>query len=172
MGSEMCIRDSTKHKIRQYVPGTKSIFLEVSRCQDYSFTPSHLSHAISIFTAEYAKTHDMTYEEVSSKLAGLTIEVSIIPKVLKNVYDIDGKFISEPIGVTGLAISKNRIWVEVKTSKIFDSALFHELVHVIIWRENIVHGDPDHEGDQFSGWTKKHTLMLKRLKHNLMDLDL
>ena len=32
-----------------------------------------------------------------------------------------------------------------------------------------VHGDPDHEGLEFSGWTPEHTKMIKRVNDKLLD---
>ena len=76
------------------------------------------------------------------------------------------------VPVNGLALDKDNIWVEIKTSKIYHSALIHELVHIMIWRDNIIHGDPDHEGEKFSGWTEAHTRVIKTVNNKLLDLDI
>ena len=110
--------------------------------------------------------------EVWELLRGLQIEVSAIPRAVANVYDVNGNLFKEDVPVSGLAISPNKIWVEVKTSQIWPTSLAHELVHIIIWRSQGVHADPDHEGSQFSGWTKKHTKFLDALRQELMDLEI
>ena len=71
-----------------------------------------------------------------------------------------------------MSISKDIIWVEIKTPQIWSSSLAHELVHIIIWRTKRVHADPDHEGTQFSGWTPEHTQFLERFELRLLDLEL
>jgi hypothetical protein len=164
--------DCRKDPTHVQIPETPGIKLKASRCQDYIFTKKNMSAAIKIFASEYSSTFDLPEEEVMSKLSGIIIEVSVIPRTLSNVYDIKGNFHKKPVPILGLAVDKDNIWLEVKTSKIHHSALIHELVHIMIWRQNIVHGDPDHEGDKFSGWKIDHTLLIKRVNNILLDLDI
>ena len=87
-------------------------------------------------------------------------------------YDINGELLTGEVPVSGLAMNKDLIWVEIRTSQIWSSSLIHEIVHVIIWRKNIVHGDPDHEGPDFSGWTKEHTKLIKRVNKILLNAEI
>jgi len=105
-------------------------------------------------------------------LRDLKIEVSAIPRTVHAAYDLNGKFLNGKIPVSGLALRKDWIWVEIKTSQIWSSSLVHELVHIIIWRQNNVHGDPDHEGKEFSGWTKKHTQLIEKINKILLDAEI
>ena len=107
-----------------------------------------------------------------SLISNLSIEVSVLPRTVDGVFDVKGNFLKKDVLVSGLALNPNLIWVEVKTSQIWSSSLAHELVHIIIWRTQGVHGDPDHEGRQFSGWTSKHTDFLKKFKLKLIDLEI
>ena len=164
--------DCTKSRSLITIPGTPGIQMSASRCKDYVFTKEKARRAITLFVSRYAYEFNMHELEVWELLRGLQIEVSAIPRAVANVYDVNGNLFKENVPVSGLAFSPNRIWVEVKTSQIWPTSLAHELVHIIIWRSQGVHADPDHEGSQFSGWTKKHTKFLKSLRQELMDLEI
>ena len=154
------------------IPGTPGIQMTSSRCEDYVFKPDALSTAITIFVEEYSREFEVPVTKVWTLLKNLKIEVSIIPRTVSRVYDIDGNFSSTEVPVSGLAFSKDLIWVEVRTSQIWSSSLVHELVHIVIWRTQGVHGDPDHEGDKFSGWSNRHTRFVKEVKNILMDQEI
>ena len=164
--------DCKQQPLEYRVPATPGITMRTTNCKDYIFEPDKLSKAINLFVERYADHFEMSEGEVWGHLKSLSIEVSVIPKVVVNVYDINGKFLKKETYVTGLATSKYSIWVEIKTSQIWSSSLAHELVHIVIWRINGVHGDPDHEGGKFSGWTKEHTRFIKLFNLELMDLDI
>ena len=177
-----CISYSKKHSVEKYdctkdqkaekiIPATPGIIMHPERCNDYIFNKQKLSKAIHIFVEEYSSTFETSELLVWEMLRGLRIEVSAIPKTVSSAYDTSGKKIQNP-HVNGLALSKNHIWVEVRTSQIWTSSLVHELIHIIIWKLNDVHGDPDHEGSQFSGWTKKHTKLIKNINNRLFRLDI
>ena len=75
--------------------------------------------------------------------------------------------------VTGLALTPTNIWVEIKTSQIWSSSLAHELVHIIIWKQNAgIHADPDHEGSEYSGWSKQHTSFIKSFNKMLLEKEI
>ena len=164
--------DCQYQKRNQLIPGTPRITMTSTLCKDYRFEIKKISRAINIFISRYSAEFNIPEESVVGLLNSLEIEVSAIPKVVSSAYDITGKFLTTKVPVSGLAISKNKIWVEVKTSQIWSSSLVHELIHIIIWRSNGVHGDPDHEGKQFSGWKKKHSKFIKRINLELLELDL
>ncbi len=158
-------------KLIQYIPETPGIKMRSSQCLDYVFDAQKISKVYELFVREYADHFDVEYARAWSLLAGLTIEVSSLPRTVPFAYDNKGELLQNP-PVNGLALSKDLIWVEVKTSQIWSSSLVHEFIHIIIWRDNIVHGDPDHEGAQFSGWTPEHTVFIKRFNNMLMDLEI
>lgn len=164
--------DCRTSAVEKIVPNLPNVKMIASRCDDWVFNTQKLSEAIHVFAEEYSLAFDIDRESVISKLSGLRITVSAIPRTVRAAYDINGKFLEKEVPVNGLALDKNNIWVEVKTSKIHHSALVHELVHIIIWRDQVFHGDPDHEGDQFSGWSKKHTDLIKKVNYLLLDLDI
>ena len=153
------------------IKGTPGILVRPSNCKDYIFKEEEMLKALKIFVREYSEEFDTTELEVWKKLSGLEIEVSILPRTVNSAYDIHGKLVKH-VPVNGLAISKNLIWVEIKTKNISSSALIHELIHIIIWRDQIHHGDPDHEGKEFSGWNIRHTKLINRINNILLDLDI
>ena len=164
--------DCRTSTMENQIPNLPNVKMLASRCDDWVFNPEKLSEAIHIFALEYASTFDVDYNEVITKLSGLRITVSAIPRTVRAAFDINGKFLEKEVPVNGLALDKNNIWVEVKTSKIHHSALVHELIHIIIWRDQIYHGDPDHEGKEFSGWSKKHTDLIRRVNNTLLDINI
>ena len=153
------------------ITGTPGITLTVSNCKDYKFKKEKIARALSIFVREYSADFDIPEFIVWESLRNLKIEVSIIPRTVSSAFGIDGKPI-ENVPVSGLALSKDHIWVEIRTNHIWSSSLAHELIHAIIWRKNLVHGDPDHEGKNFSGWNKSHTEFIKKFNRILLDLDI
>ena len=164
--------DCRTSAIEKQIPALPNVIMAANRCDDWVFDTQKLSEAVHIFAREYSESFDLEKQLVINKLAGLKITVSAIPRTVRAAYDINGKFLEKEVPVNGLALDKNNIWVEVKTSKIHHSALAHELVHIIIWRDQVYHGDPDHEGEQFSGWSKKHTALIKKVNSILLDLDI
>jgi hypothetical protein len=164
--------DCTKTRVDTAIPGTPGIKTRASFCDDYMFDSNALKLAIKIFIKEYSEEFNTSEEEVWRLLSGLLIEVSAIPRSVHAAYDVNGKLIKGDVPVSGLALSKDHIWVEIKTSQIWSSALVHELIHIMIWRSNNVHGDPDHEGSEFSGWSKQHTDFIKRMKNILLSAEI
>ena len=155
----------------QVIPGTPNIKLLVSSCDDYIFKEQQMLNALEIFVKIYAENFSITELEVWKKISSLSIEVSALPKTVSSAFDIKGNLINN-VPVSGLAISKDLIWVEIRTKNIWSSSLVHELVHIIIWRNQIHHGDPDHEGKEYSGWSQKHSQLIKEVNNRLLDLDI
>lgn len=156
----------------QTLPGTPNIQMRTSYCEDYIFKVSKISNALHIFVPQYAKAFNLEEHVVWAYLESLHIEVSVIPKIVRSAFDVNGNMIKD-VPVTGLALSDSHIWVEIRTNQIWSSSLAHELVHVIIWHQNAgIHGDPDHEGKSYSGWTKKHTKFIKDYNLELFDKNI
>lgn len=44
------------------------------------------------------------------------------------------------------------------------TAIFHEIVHAVLWRQGFFYGDPDHEQDTYKGWTAKHNDLIREMK--------
>tara|TARA_A200000159_G_C7324525_1_gene340331 strand:+ start:909 stop:1496 length:588 start_codon:yes stop_codon:yes gene_type:complete len=165
------VKNECKNKIvLNKIPGSIQV---KSFCGDYSFKEEPLTRAIEVFVNEYSESFDIDSEIVWAYLHGLTIELSVIPRMVDAAYSVDGKYLEGEVPVSGLAYGPKRIWVEIKTSQVWSSSLIHELVHIVVWNKNAgIHGDPDHEGNQFSGWTSKHTMLIKRVNNILLDAEI
>ena len=165
------VKNECKNKIvLNKIPGSIQV---KSFCGDYSFKEEPLTRAIEVFVNEYSESFDIDPEIVWAYLHGLTIELSVIPRMVDAAYSVDGKYLEGEVPVSGLAYGPKHIWVEIKTSQVWSSSLIHELVHIVVWNKNAgIHGDPDHEGSQFSGWTSEHTRLIKRVNNILLDAEI
>ena len=156
----------------QTVPGTPNILLRTTNCDDYTFDKNKISKVIHHFVEDYSRVFGIPEETLWRYFTDLEIEVSAIPRVVGAAFDVKGNPVKDA-PVTGLALTPKKIWVEVKTSQIWSSSLIHELVHIVIWNQNMgIHADPDHEGKEFSGWTKGHTTFIRILNRYLFDQDI
>ena len=154
------------------IPGTPRIVMAPTFCDDYVFNPKKVQTVITMFVREYAAEFNIPEHVLWRHLSGLKIETSLIGRKVPLAYSSQGKLLKN-VDVTGLALTKKHIWVEVLTKQINMSAFIHELVHIIIWHENYgVHGDPDHEGSEFSGWTSQHTKFIKRMNIQLLEMGI
>jgi len=87
-------------------------------------------------------------------------------------FNLEGKRFSAQKNIIGLVEGKNMIWVwEGYNHKISESALIHELVHLALFAR-LGHGDSDHEGFKYRGWTKRHTNMIIESKQMLRAFEL
>lgn len=80
-------------------------------------------------------------------------------------YSITGNKVAGRI--KGVALSPGYIWVWKGTeNKISSTALVHELIHCALWCSTS-HGDPDHEGGKYEGWTPRHSEFLHKINYLL-----
>jgi len=162
-----CYSDPTSY----YIDDNFNVNTVTTTCNDYTFDPKKLHDILDYFVIEYSNEFNISEHDVWNLLSGLTIETSVLPREEKNVYSVDRELLKKT-PVSGLALSKDWIWVELKTRFACHSSLIHELVHIIIWRTQKIHADPDHEGEEYSGWTRRHTIMIDKLNTRLCDLGL
>jgi len=74
--------------------------------------------------------------------------------------------------IEGVVIAPGYIWVwKGEKNKISSTALIHELIHCAIW-SNGTHPDPDHEGNEYKGWTRAHTELLYKINYLLEDMNM
>ena len=92
-------------------------------------------------------------------------------KISKRGYDLKGERF-ENHNIIGRVESNSIIWVwQGYDHKISQSALFHELVHLALRARN-GHGDSDHEGSKYRGWTRAHSVMIIEAKQMLRAFNL
>ena len=91
-------------------------------------------------------------------------------------YTVDG-FYLENVPVKGSTISKSTVHIyqapygQNKHQRVCESALAHELVHVVLWHI-YGHGDPDHLGNKYLGWNHDHSLVIQRTNKALCELGI
>jgi len=91
--------------------------------------------------------------------------------ILGGAYDMKGTEIKGY--AKGITLMPGYIWVwEEKYQRIAATALVHELVHSALWSSSGYHGDPDHEGGEFLGWTREHTKFIQEINSLLAELDI
>ena len=91
-------------------------------------------------------------------------------KRVASAYSVSGTLLHNP-EVVGLALTPTMIWVRANEKYISDTSFVHELVHVALWALN-GGADADHEGDEYSGWTPKHTRFIHRTNARLRKFNL
>jgi len=110
--------------------------------------------------------------KILKALNNLMIEWGDKPKpIVGGAFDVNGKPIEGR--ARGLTLLPTYIWVwENQYKRIAATALVHELVHAALWAQSGYHGDPDHEGGEFEGWTPKHTKFIREINVLLASLDI
>jgi len=83
------------------------------------------------------------------------------------IYFIRGPYFETTTGVraAGQVVGRVIKVAFVEDQKLGQTALFHELCHFMIARTSYGHGDPDHLGSVYDGWTPEHQKLILRLKH-------
>ncbi len=148
------------------VPGLKFTYQHHDNCE--LFPGEQVSMALIIFYLHWYGAFQDPADAVLNNLNNLIIEWESEKMKFHNGYGMDGKFISEGVAV-GLAHGKEHIQVYAPTSAdIYETSLVHELVHVSIYASNAYgHGDPDHEGNKYRGWTPRHTQLISEVNASL-----
>ena len=142
----------------------------VPNCQTY---PVHqTAFALFIFYhqwLEHFEDHDMA---VRAMLEKVMIQWDTKKRISKKGYDLKGEPY-ENHKILGVVESSSIIWVwEGYHHRMSESALIHELVHLAIRAKQGEHGDPDHEGPKYRGWTKAHSRMIVETKQMLRAFEL
>ena len=87
-------------------------------------------------------------------------------------YRMDGTY-GRDIKARGIAHTKSIIWVRRPlSSKVCETSLVHELVHIAIWSKKGTHGDPDHLGGKYLGWTVDHSAFIQNVNQELCRLGI
>ena len=118
---------------------------------------------------EHFEDHDMA---VKTMLEKVMIQWDTKKRVSKKGYNIKGEPY-ENHKIIGVVETDNIIWVwQGYYHRMSESALIHELVHLSIRAQQGDHGDPDHEGSKYRGWTKAHTRMIIETRQMLRAFEL
>ena len=92
-------------------------------------------------------------------------------RTMKKSYNLKGEEHRNST-IIGITKSDSVIWVwQGYDHKISESSFIHELVHVAL-RAKYGHGDSDHEGNKYDGWTSRHSEMILEAKESLRAVNL
>ncbi len=151
------------------IPFFKRATQIVPNCQTY---PKHKTAlAMMVFYHHWNRWFDDEDLVVKKALENVMIEWGTKKRIIKRGYSIKGE-LRENITVVGLTKSKSYIWVwEGNLHSISESSLIHELVHIAL-RAKQGHGDSDHEGSKYGGWTIDHSAMILEAKEALRSFDI
>ena len=151
------------------IPFFKSASQIVPNCNTH---PKHkTAMALMIFYhhwLEYFGDEDL---KVKNMLEQVMITWGLEKRTAKKSYNLRGEK-SSGKQVIGLTMTNTTTWVwKGYFHKISESSLMHELVHLSL-RARIGHGDSDHEGDKYHGWTDLHSTMILEAKETLRSFDI
>ncbi len=130
----------------------------VPNCQTY---PVHrTAFALFVFYHQWLEYFEDSNMAVRGMLEKVLIQWDTKKRISSRGYDINGEPY-ENHRIIGVVETSSIIWVwEGYHHRISESALIHELVHLAIRAQQGEHGDPDHEGSKYRGWTRAHTRMI------------
>ena len=99
--------------------------------------------------------------------------VSWVDNIFGISWTYGEKVPEEGVEALGQAFNRShvRIYYSDKDVPIYKTAFVHELVHASLMALN-GHGDADHQGDKYRGWTKKHSQLIIEVNGFLMLLGL
>jgi len=139
-----------------------------------SFPVSYnVSYVMRLFYSNWKARFGDENEEILKNLNNLVITWEDKKKIITGIgFDVNGKPLNGRARGLTLMPSYIWIWTNPQYKRIAATALVHELVHAALWATNKAHGDPDHEGDEFRGWTKEHTKLIDDINRILAHKDI
>ena len=148
------------------IPGFKFTYQKQDNCKLYP--KEAVSIGLNVFYLYWYAAFGDTADAVLSNLNNLIIEWRIEKMTFRNGYQMDGTFVPEGVAI-GLAHGKGLIQVYVpEGASIEETSFVHELIHISInAASGTDHGDPDHEGDKYPGWTARHTQLIPEINSAL-----
>ncbi len=132
----------------------------------------NVSYVLKIFYKKWKERFGDKNGLVLKNMNNLMIEWDSKEKIITGTgFDINGNPLTGR--ARGLTLLPGYIWVwENRYQRLAATALVHELVHAALWANSGSHGDPDHEGPDFTGWTPDHTKFIKEINDLLARLDI
>jgi hypothetical protein len=149
-----------------HIPGFKLTYQHQDDCK--LFPKQKVSMSLIIFYLYWHTAFGDPEDAVLNNLNNLTIEWKSEKMKFRNGYKLDGTFVEEGVAV-GLAHGKDRIEVYAPLgADVHETAFVHELMHVSINAfTGLKHGDPDHEGEKYVGWSPRHTQVMGEINEAL-----
>jgi hypothetical protein len=143
------------------VQGTSSSYIIVEDC--LFMDRERVSIGLKTFLQKWKERFPQDifdHESVERALDTLLVTFSDEEKTA-NAYTGEGVY-GENFSLAGLTLSPGWIWVKITPGdRLCKTSFAHELVHVAIWSINKKHGDPDHLGSKYSGWSMDHNILIQ-----------
>lgn len=161
------------------IPGYANAAQTNSTCDH--FDPNETSLAMFLFYLHYTREFGDEQLLVSRWLHNLTVVwTDQIIELNGTGYRVDGTRgrSNTALGLTTSQGTLIKVYTRRRISltdrkRIWKTSFIHELLHVAINAENNgEHGDPDHEGPKWSGWTNRHTDFIHKMNMVLRKIDL
>ena len=141
----------------------------VPSCNLYEKHKTSLS--MIIFYQQWVENFGDDDHSVRRMLEDVMIEWDVNKKTVKKAYNLKGEKVIN-VRVNGLARGGNYTWIWAGyVNKISETSLMHELVHLSLRAKN-GHGDADHEGKKYKGWTWEHTSLVIKTKNILRTFNI
>ena len=151
------------------IPYFKSASQVVPNCKTYPVHETAL--ALFVFYHNWLEYFEDDNLAVRGMLEKVMIEWDTKKRVGNSGYNLKGEPFKKH-NIIGLVKTDSIIWVwQGYNNNISESALIHELVHLALRARN-GHGDADHEGHKYRGWTPRHTKMIIESKQMLRAFEL
>ena len=157
------------------VPGYENTVQQTDDC-DY-FYPAHTSLALHVFYIEWVSKFGDDDGVLLRAINNLEIEYGTYQRKISRVFSLDGTYRPNPTVISGLTGRNGRyifVWIgKGAHPHLHKTSFVHELIHVAIYAQTFGdHGDPDHEGHVYQGWTTMHTKFIGDTNKVLESMDL
>jgi len=152
-----------------FVPDYKDTTVVVEYCD--RFRRERVSIALRYFENEWNKVFGKSLA-VHNNMRNLMITFGSEKRKI-NGYSEDGVLMTNA-DLMGITITKSSVWIYAPpwVERICDTSLIHELVHTSIWSINNKHGDPDHTGEKYPGWSYLHSKLIQDVNAELCQLGI
>tara|TARA_Y100000592_G_scaffold97089_1_gene167004 strand:+ start:435 stop:1040 length:606 start_codon:yes stop_codon:yes gene_type:complete len=156
------------------VPGFPSVWQVMYSCDEYPREKTAI--ALQTFRRSWEEVFGTT-AAVDAVFADLLITWQGPSAEDYAAYSTDGTYHTN-VSLRGVTLSDSMIIVFQSAGgfdhheRICESALAHELIHAVIWKINGEHGDPDHLGKEFPGWTPDHGMVIQKTNDYLCVLGI
>ena len=151
------------------LPFFKNATQIVPNCETYPKHKTALS--LMVFYHHWLNNFGDDDLKVKAALEKVMITWGVEKRTMKKSYNLKGEEHRNST-IIGITKSDSVIWVwQGYDHKISESSFIHELVHVAL-RAKYGHGDSDHEGSKYDGWTSRHSEMILEAKESLRAFNL
>ena len=156
------------------VPGFPAVWQVVHSCEEYPREKTAI--ALQTFRRAWEEVFGSA-AVVDAVFADLLITWQGPSEENHSAYGTDGLYYTN-VSLRGATLSESMIIIfqslngPDRHERICESALAHELIHTVLWKINGEHGDPDHLGKEYPGWTPDHGMVIQKTNDHLCVLGI